>query len=516
MKKTRVTLLCLLLQIVAMLPCLAQGKWADQESMNREAYAYRDDISPELMEKIKALPSSAKLHSTWIEIRRGKSLWTDGSEMFPDVAYQHITHPYPRIYELTNRGKSGLWHDDGTCIVPMEYKRIIISDDGLVKCEKEPVEEGKNKFRRGFDVFTINGTKLLGSSYLSKDKYSTFYCIPDTIKKIIRVEYRAPNGKDKMVQLHYLDGQLMFGPVECKDSYLKVDATGSVSGGAKGQIVDYNPQAHPSLVPESKFNAAMVSTLYKSNIWIEKALACYNNKDWAGALRMMDYFDHYDYFLRFQGSDESTAFALMWLQCKYEQGAYEDIFSVVEQGHMGRYGLLYDKTKGALRNLVLPTERQKALHEQCQTIFADAAAPYIAAALEAERQARREREERNAQIVAAIFGAVSNSLNTILSYASSGSGSSTKVVGTKSSSVKAGSTAASSAAGEEPQESLVTVEKQIECKVCKGSGVCTYCNGSGHGTKLGYDVTCGACGGHPKCSSCRGRGYNVRYTTERK
>ena len=523
MRKFFITLL--FLQIVLSLD--AQGKMSINEEMQmkRAAFKYREDINPRIISGMDKLPKVPILHSKWIDNPNGKSLWTDGTEMFPDIDYLYISNCYPNFYKLAkNIHFNGVFHADGTMIVPMEYEYITVVKEGYFKCSK-PLGVENNKFKHYFDLYDFSGKKIISLSYLTQDRLYGTSCDYDAVNNLLKINYKSENNKKYIHCLYYPDGQLAFGPFEDKSNLLYIKNGSVVSPSDKKHtypIENFNPQGHSTLGVSVEGQLALLSNEYKDNIWIQKAINCYHNEQWQDALMYMNYFFKFDYNSEMKYTAEAQAFVLMFVRCKYELGQNQELYDMFKDNiNSGLFSLGISYYYGDLPTVETKrlNKEAKDIYEQWRNLYKEAVQPIlddIKAKEDMQRIDKLQRQQRNMQIWAQFLTAIGTTLNNYLSYSSSSSQSSVgntsnNAVSPHSSSTITNTSSSSSGGGE-----LVTQEKHTPCQVCNGTGKCTHCNGTGRGKKLGMDVTCGACSGHPTCSSCKGRGYKITYENVRK
>ena len=514
MKKQLLLLVMMLLPMVAM-QTYGQGFPYDYKTVKKMALECRDDISPDVLDKIKQWEETPIIHSDWIENPKGKSLWLDGTEIFPNINYTKLYVRYPNMFEVRNGSYVGLFYKDGSTIAPMKYSDLHIGSNGYVTCLGHPSWDGK-LYHHSIDYYKIDGQFVYHLEYTNPKEYSfpvTVYEEKENILKVIITKQCSSKNCLYEYRLLYPDGQEVIEPIEGKETLTVKN--GVIRFGKKEiPIPNFSPMNHPGLGVDTEGLSLLISNTYKENYYIKKAVDFYNSKKWNEALTYLNFFHQFEN-LNLWNSVEAKVFCLMWLRCKYELGQSEEIYKLIKDKNVLRpYQLEYSPSShslsdGSIRPLSNPSEELKEVSRQCKELFDIAVAPYV----QQEIKQENEKQLQKQQMWIALFGAITSSINNYLTYSSTTSSYTNNSVNIKTAptSSTTNSTSERTDGGE-----LVTQEKHTPCQVCNGTGKCTHCNGTGRGKRLGMDVTCGACSGHPTCTSCKGKGYKISYENVRK
>lgn len=520
MKKNR-NLLCGAMMAVCLLTgagtVSAQRAYIDERVA--EAYNYRDDIAPEVVERAKSWKRPGVLHGNWIENRDGKSIRLDGSEIFPDVDYLRVREYYPGTYEVSQQRDDqvvcGMMRDNGEQVIPIKYHSMYVDvNNGMIECRELSTTADGKVYNHCTDVYKLNGELIASVKYQNPNK--NLCSVSVEYKKehnLIRVHY--PLGKSAASMTGYVyyypDGQVAFGPYETK-GYLgaKYGSPGVLYDGKKEFLIpDYAPEAHPRLENDRVTSAELIANDFKRNAWIRKASECFDRGEWENTLNYLSFYDQFDsnYFL---GScPEVFTYAIMWLRSHHALGHNSEIYNTVTADKMSNYGLLYHTKKKYLytwSQRIDASEETKQAWQVCQDIFNEAASVVLAE----QREARRQ---MNAELWAAALSSLSGTVHQIL-----GPSSSAKTAGggaVKSTPQTAARNSGSSSGRSDSDETKAQKAPTRECPDCHGYGKVREKTYSGSITR-NEPHQCEICGrkytgqdkciSHRDCNRCHGLG----------
>ena len=525
-------LLFFLLSFVAVIPTNAQIREYKGDlitQFKRDAFKYREEIRESLKDSLLAHGAAPALHSIWIDRGGFTALNLDGKPFLPGVEYDWISAEIsPGVYTVYRRTASmplcGVVNAFGEIIVPIKYDYIRYSALGLI--ESFAGQRDWLDPYQFFDVYTMDGTKICTFNNLSntKDSGNAYYYSDSHAVKVSWGEYH---------QVFTTQGKPLTQIVKGLYSMVWKEALEVTSKDMGGNYVKtnyplngYSLESCPPLNFDKTAAAEAARQSFLSNIWIKKAMACYESGDYKMTLTYLDYYDAFDVVPELILSDRGFVFVSMYLNAEYELGMYDNIYQQVKaQKFVNHYGVGFEND-GKMSPSLLSDIKDCPLSYSCQDIYAEIVAPRLIedqklaekarkkAAKEARRIEAAERRRQNAEIWgAALIQAMGTTLEYMQSmpqqqprpygggavYTAPVSGSSYSGGG---SSYSGGSTSPSSAK---------SVEKHTKCQVCGGTGLCKVCGGSGKRVYGGKSQRCAACDGHPKCRACDGRGYKISY-----
>ena len=484
-----------------------------------QAYQYRDDIAPEVIETAKNWKRPGVLHGNWIENRDGKSVYLDGTDMFPDIEYLRIREYYPGIYRMTQlqngREVEGLVRADGQQVIPIKYKSMFISDTYGYISGTEYAESSDGKtYNNATDLYDLGGRFIKRIAFQTPSEFGGSINVRyHKDYNLIEASYYPTKSYSLRTYTYfYPDGQLAVGPIDSKKGLAVRD--GVVTDFKKDwPIPNSDPDAHPRLQHDRAASQELISETFRQNPWIQKASQHFDRGEWEQTLTMLNLYDQFDKNLFLTFSPEVFSYDIMWLRSHHALGHNREIYEQIANQKMAWYGLWYDKKK---REITFPTITSFAsgqveqAWQGCQDIFNEAASVVLAEEAELRRQ-------RNAELWAVALGALAGTVHEILgSSSSSQSASSSSTPASRiASSSSSSSSGTSSSSSDEEENKKETKAPTRECPDCHGYGKVrekTY-SGSITRTEKHKCEECGReysgqdkCISHRTCNRCHGLG----------
>lgn len=349
-----------------------------------DAYAYRTDISKEVLAQTKKWPEKyGILHGDWIENTNGKSITLKGEVILPQYDYTQLELFCDSFYVMKVGTRRGVVTRSGRQVVPFSYWKLSFRriNEGLIFGMQNNAGTGK------VDVYSTQGQKVC-----ELDNVQFMDAVYLENSNVVAVYTKRTNLKEEEEQLFFPDGT----PV----------TAGNASEGAE----------HPAIpVANIDENNQYDDFSFQNNVWVRKFWDFFEKKKYYDALFCIGFYDSHD--RQELCSDMSMPNFITFtsiLDCYKKLGMYEPLVQMVQANtidHRLPRGLLFNvdtkKVESTLELLYNGIEQEYLLGmvDDVNQLYSSSLAGY---------QASVERRQQSAQMWMSVMAASAQALTTTL------------------------------------------------------------------------------------------------------